>query len=123
VASDLRRQALRARTVTVKIKDGDFRSRSASRTLDQPLESDRAILAVALELLATLRGRRRTPARLLGVGVSHFADAEDGTQLVLFDAADPQPALETDRDRRLSRVGDELRERFGPDAIRPGRLL
>jgi DNA polymerase IV len=123
VASDLRRQALRARTVTVKIKDGDFRSRSASRTVDQPLESDRAILAVALELLATLRGRRRTPARLLGVGVSHFADAEDGTQLVLFDAADPQPALETDRDRRLSRVGDELRERFGPDAIRPGRLL
>jgi hypothetical protein len=64
VASDLRRQALRARTVTVKIKDGDFRSRTASRTLDHPLESDRAILAVALELLATLRSRRRTGARL-----------------------------------------------------------
>jgi DNA polymerase IV len=123
VASDLRRQALRARTVTVKIKDGDFRSRTASRTLDHPLESDRAILAVAAELLTTLRSRRRTGARLLGVAVSHFTPADEGTQLVLFDAGDAASALETDRDRRLSRVADTIRDRFGPGAIRPGRLF
>ena len=128
VASDLRRQALRARTVTVKIKDGDFRTRTASRTVDQPLESDRAILGVARELLATLRTRRRTGARLIGVAVSQFATADQGTQLVLFDPAasgpaTDDPALENDRDRRLSRAADQLRERFGPQAIRPGRLL
>jgi DNA polymerase IV len=123
VASDLRRQGLRARTVTVKIKDGDFRQRTASRTLDQPLESDRAILAVAGELLATLRKRRRVGARLVGVGVSQFSTGEEGTQLVLFDPADTAPAVETDRDQRLSRVADNLRERFGDDAIRPGRLV
>jgi DNA polymerase IV len=123
VASDLRRQALRARAVTVKIKDGDFRSRSASRTLDQPLESDRAILAVARELLVALRARRRTPARLVGVGVSRFTAAEEGTQLVLFGGDAEAVALETDRDRRISRLSDELRERFGPDAIRPGGLI
>jgi DNA polymerase IV len=123
VASDLRRQALRARTVTVKIKDGDFRSRTASRTVDHPLESDRAILAVATELLATLRSRRRTGARLLGVAVSHFAPADEGTQLVLFDSGEKASALETDRDRRLSRVTDAIRDRFGPGAIRPGRLF
>jgi DNA polymerase IV len=123
VASDLRRQALRARTVTVKIKDGDFRSRTASRTVDHPLESDRAILAVATELLATLRSRRLTGARLLGVAVSHFTPADEGTQLVLFDSGDKASALETDRDRRLSRVTDTIRDRFGPGAIRPGRLF
>jgi DNA polymerase-4 len=123
VASDLRRQGLRARTVTVKIKDGDFRARSASRTLDQPLESDRAILAVARELLVTLRKRRRTGARLIGVGVSHFSTADDGTQLILFDDPGTASALETDRDRRLSRATDHVKERFGRDAIRPGRLL
>ncbi len=123
VASDLRRQGLRARTVTVKIKDSDFRSRTASRTLDQPLESDRAILTVARELLATLRERRRTGARLVGVGVSHFSTGEEGTQLVLFDETASSPPLETDRDRRLSRLADELRDRFGHDALRPGRLL
>jgi DNA polymerase IV len=123
VASDLRRQALKARTVTVKIKDSDFRSRSASRSVDSPLESDRAILGIAKELLATLRSRRRTGARLLGVGVSSFADAEEGTQMVLFTEGASAAVLETDRDRRISQVGDELRKRFGPDAIRPGRLL
>ena len=123
VAADLRRQGLRARTVTVKIKDGDFRSRSASRTVDAPLESDRAILAVARELLATLRQRRRVGARLIGVGVSHFADGDDATQMVLFGDDSAAAPLETDRDRRLSRVADELRDRFGDDAIRPGGLL
>ncbi len=123
VASDLRRQGLRARTVTVKIKDADFRQRTASRTVHPPLESDRAILGVAKELLGTLRERRRTGARLVGVGVSHFTTGEEGTQLVLFDAGDAAPALETDRDRKLSKTADELRERFGDDAIRPGRLL
>ena len=123
VASDLRRQGLRARTVTVKIKDGDFKQRTASRTVDQPLESDRAILAVAKEMLHTLRERRRTGARLVGVGVSHFSTGEEGTQLVLFDPADTAPALETDRDRKLSEATDELRDRFGDDAIRPGRLI
>ena len=122
VAADLRRQALRTRTVTVKIKDGDFRTRTASRTLDQPLESDRAILVVARELLSTLRARRRTGARLLGVGASQFSTSDEGTQLVLF-GSDAAPALETDRDRSLSRVTDELRERFGRAAIGPGRLM
>jgi len=123
VASDLRRQGLRAKTVTVKLKDADFRLRSASRTVDQPLESDRAILAVAKELLVTLRERRRTGARLVGVGVSQFTTGEEGTQLVLFDAGETAPALETDRDRKLSEAADELRKRFGKDAIKPGRLI
>lgn len=123
VASDLRHQGLRARTVTVKIKDGDFRTRTASRTVEQPLESDRAILAVARELLVTLRERRRTGARLIGVAVSHFDSGEEGTQLVLFDTDDAAPTLETERDRRLSRIGDEVRDRFGRHALRPGRLL
>ncbi len=122
VAADLRRQALRARTVTVKIKDADFRSRTASRTVDQPLESDRAILAIASELLVTLRRRRRVGARLLGVGVSHFSEQDEPTQLVLFDDPADSP-LESERDRRLSRATDHLRDRFGPGAVRPGRLL
>jgi hypothetical protein len=31
--------------------------------------------------------------------------------------------IETDRDRQLSRVIDKLRERFGSDAITPGRAM
>ncbi len=120
LGGDLRSAGLRARTVTVRIRDADFNDRSASRTLDTPLESDRAIFAVARELLAKLRARRRTPARLLSIAVSHLDDAGGATQLALFEE---QGSLETDRDRDLARAVDALRNKYGKDALLPGRLL
>ena len=57
-----------ARTVTVRIRDYDFKTRQASRTLDAPVISDRVILEVAHALLAKLRAARRVPARSIGVG-------------------------------------------------------
>src|SRR5213075_2930549 len=72
-AFDLRSDALTARTVTVKIRDMDFRNRSARRTLPEGVVSDRVVMGVARELLAKLRAGRRVPARLLGVGLSSLA--------------------------------------------------
>jgi DNA polymerase-4 len=68
--ADLRAEGLVARTVTVRLRDADFRTRQASRTLPEPVQSDRAVYAVAKELLARLRGERRIAARLIGVGLS-----------------------------------------------------
>jgi len=126
VATDLRRKSLAARTVTVRLKDADFRRRGASRTLDAPVVADRVILLVARELLHKLRRARRTPARLLGVALSGLADGEE-EQLSLFGdwapAADaPAAVRETPRDRALAGAVDALRARFGADAIVPGRL-
>lgn len=121
LGGDLRESGLRARTVTVRIRDRDFRNRSASRTLEQPLESDRAIYFVGRALLTRLRSRRRTPARLLSIAVSNFTKDDGATQLALFQEG---PAnIETERDRNLSRAVDDLRARFGRDALLPGRLL
>jgi DNA polymerase IV len=121
VAADLRREALRARTVTVKLRDADFTTRQASRTVDVPVESDRAVHAIARELLARLRRARRTPARLLGVSLSSLRGADEAPQLSLF-AADPADGLETARDRALARAVDGVRERFGAGAIYPAKL-
>lgn len=120
VGADLRRAGRRARTITVKLRDADFRTRQASRTVPEPLESDRAILTIARELLGRLRSERRTGARLLGISLSHF-DGRAGGQLALFE--EQAEVLETDRDRALSRTVDDLRARFGPNAVRSGRLL
>lgn len=122
-SADLREDGLLARTVTVKIRDADFTTRQASRTLPEPLCSDRAIYAVARELLAKLRAARRVPARLLGVALSQLVRADAGGQLSLL-APEPAaaPTPETERDRKLARVIDELRERFGPDAVARGRI-
>lgn len=110
-AADLRRDGLRARTITVRLRDADFTNRQASQTLGGPVETERAIAPVAIALLGRLRRARRVPARLVGVALSGF-DMESSRQLSLFDE-ESLMALETPRDRALSRATDAIRTRFG----------
>jgi DNA polymerase-4 len=116
--TDLREEGLTARTVTVRIRDRDFTNRSASRTIDEAIASDRAIFSVARELLHKLRRARRIPARLLSVALTNFS-APPARQLALFEAA--AAPIETPKDLEVSRAMDAVRARFGRDAIAPGR--
>jgi DNA polymerase-4 len=120
VASDLREQDLAARTITVKLRDTDFRTRQASRTLPQPVIADRVIFETARDLLARLRGARRVRARLIGVALSSLGAADRAAQLSLFETS--SASLETARDRALAGAVDKLRAKFGDAAIVPGRL-
>ena len=117
-SADVRESGLIARTVTVKLRDADFTTRQASRTLADAVQSDRAVYAVARELLTRLRDARRVPARLLGIALSQLVRAGGEGQLSLLESAGD--TLETDRDRVISRVIDEVREKFGPDALGRG---
>src|SRR5690242_12413934 len=121
-AADLRADGLAARTVRVKIRDYDFRTRQASRTLDHPVIADRVLLTVAQTLLQRLRAARRVPARLLGVAFSSLAADATADQLTLFEARDSR-LVETDRDRRVARVVDRVRSKFGDKGILPGGLI
>jgi len=116
--TDLREAGFAARTVTVKVRDADFTTRQAGRTLAEPVRSDRVVFAVAKALLAKLRAARRVPARLLGVSLAQLVPADAAAQLSLLDDSTARSAgPETERDRVLARVIDELRDRFGPDAV------
>ena len=120
VAGTLREKSFRAKTITVKLRDHDFKTRQHSRSVPEPIESDQAIYGVAKTLLAELRRKRRVPARLLGVGLSGLVGSNDASQLGLF--AEPV-AGETERERTVSRTVDKLRSRFGREAVIPGRLV
>jgi DNA polymerase-4 len=120
-AFDLRRDGVAARTVTVRIRDWDFRNRSAQRTLAEPVVSDRVIMGVAKELLGKLRKARRVPARLLGVALSYLATDPKADQLTLF-AGEPDPLSETERDRIVARTVDRVRQKFGSKGIVPASL-
>jgi nucleotidyltransferase/DNA polymerase involved in DNA repair len=111
VAARLRSHNVRARTVTLKYRDEDFHTTTHARTLPEATDSGNAIFRLAAELFAeTHRGRK---VRLLGVSTSHFGDATP--QLGLFDAPrSPSPA---------DRVRDEVRKRFGDEAITRASLL
>lgn len=123
--ADLRGQSLTARTITVKLRDADFRTRSARQSLPAPIIADRPAFEVARTLLRRLRRQRRTAARLLGVALSSLASPDDAAQLGLFDhdAAGATGVLEeTPRDRALAAAVDTLRGKFGADAIGPALL-
>lgn len=118
--TDLRASGLRARTVTVRLRDADFTDRQASRTVREAISSDRAVMAVARPLLLRLRSARPGPARLVGVALSGLVDDEAPAQLSLF-SAEPEGLQDTKRDQAISQAIDELRSRFGRRAIVRGR--
>ena len=120
-AWDLRQGGFTARTVTVKLRDRDFKTRSARRTLAKPVVSDRVIMETAKELLKKLRGARRVPARLIGVALSSLSEDPGADQLTLFPSADQR--LETDKDLAIARTVDRVRKKFGAKGIVPGALV
>ena len=121
-ASDLRDDGLAARTITVKIRDFDFRTRQASRTIELPVIADRVIFGVARTLLQKLRRARRVPARLLGVALSSLTVDVAADQLTLFETRDAL-TVETERDRVIARTVDRVRAKFGDKGILPGGLI
>ena len=113
VARRLRRSGLKARTLTVKLRTGDFTTRTRSATLEDPTDLSADIRRQADELLsAWARGGAR-PLRLLGVSVSQLS--EHGGQLPLFGLG------EREKQTRLDRTLDDIARRFGPRAVRRGR--
>ena len=121
-AADLRGEGLSARTIAVKLRDFDFKTRSAQHTLRKPVVSDRVILETAHELLAALRKTRRVPARLVGVRLTGLAPASPPEPLPLFASSPADGATETERDRSLAKAIDQVRGKYGAKGIVPGGL-
>ena len=120
VTSDLRESGYSARTITVKIKDSDFKRRSAAETLEEPITTYHAMAPVAKELLRGLRKRRRVAARLIGVTASHLQRLGAEEQLVLF--RNDGAHVETDRQRELAAAMDSVRGKFGRKALKIGMV-
>ena len=115
--------ALTARTITVRIRDYDFKTRQASRTLDAPVISDRVILEVAHALLAKLRAARRVPARLLGVGLSSLGRRRDGRSAHAVREARLARPTRPIAIALLARTVDRVRAKFGDRGILPAGLI
>ena len=119
VAADMRRQGFRTRTVTVKIRDSDFKTRQAGHTFPEPVSADRPIIKTAQQLLGKLRRTRRTSARLLGVALSQLVKERDLAQLSLFEQSS-KGDLETNHDRAVAKLVDTINVKFGRGGIRRG---
>jgi DNA polymerase-4 len=112
VAYALRGEGLLGRTVTLKLKDTEFQSFTRQFTLDRPSNLGAPIFAAARALLAA--AAKGTAYRLIGISV---ADLGTDEQLGLFDAA------RSSRDRALTAAADQIRRKYGDDAVTRARLV
>jgi DNA polymerase-4 len=107
VGRRLRRRQLAGTTIKLKLRWSDFTTLTRQATLDQPTDRDNEIYRVAQQLLADNRPRGK-PVRLIGVGVTNLSPPMEQLQLW-----DQQPL----KDQRLQEALDQVRDRFGRDAI------
>jgi DNA polymerase IV len=115
VARRLRASRRVGRTVMLRLRFGDFSRASRSHTLPHPTLATGTILATERALLAAaMPAIDRRGLTLLGVTVANLSREGAGIQL----------ELPFDRDSgALDAALDELRERFGADAVRRATLL
>lgn len=115
VARRCRENSLTARTITLKVRYGDFSNMTRAKTLDEPVDTAQAIMAVVDELLPEVDVA--AGVRLAGVSARNFAEPDP--QLSLFD----EPSTRADTDwREASRAVDRIREKFGDTAISTGAV-
>jgi DNA polymerase IV len=117
VAARLRRAGLAGRTVSIKMRFGDFTTISRARSAKTPLDTGPEIAAIAGELLGAVDVS--PGVRLLGVGASMLRERAE--------RAAEQLALDLDGSRasrwdQASGAVDAVRERFGDRAVAPASL-
>lgn len=115
VGRRLRRDGACAEVVSVNIKYNDLSKASHQCELGHATNVTDEIYQTAARLFEELWNGQ--PVRLLGIQTSHVIRAEDGRQMSLFDTADYE------KREKLDRVIDDIRERFGTDAVKRASFL
>jgi DNA polymerase-4 len=111
-AERLRKRQLKAGMISIKVRRRDFETFTRQRSFRPPTQETRLIVQVATELLERwMHEQPRTAVRLLGVGVSDLAPAQ---QLELF------TTRESAGSGKLDSAVDRIRGKFGAEALRRG---
>ena len=113
VAERLRRHHLKARTITLKLRYGDFRTVTRSETLGEATNLTKPLWESAERVFRRWQIRSARPLRLLGFAASGLEPEQAGQQWLF---ADP----EQERLKRLDQVVDKIRDRYGKRAVHRG---
>lgn len=117
VARRMRRKGMRGKTVTLKVKYGDFVQITRSTTLPHATDDGLEIFSNASRLLLSTEAGKR-PIRLLGISLSQLELLHGERQLSLFQRED-----ESRKRRDLNAALDSVLEKHGEESVLPGSLL
>ena len=114
VSARAKKLGLGGRTVVLKLKTANFSLRTRSASLDAPTQlADRIFRTACAALKRETDGTR---FRLLGVGLSNLAPAQE---------ADPSSLIDPQGEKRAAaeRAMDKIRTKFGGEAVNTGRAF
>ncbi len=114
VASRLRGAGVAGRTVTIKVRFGDFTTITRSHTLASSVDSGVVIAREAKQLLKEVDVA--PGVRLIGVGVSELEDSGQRQLALNLEGEDASAPSWHEVDRAI----DRIRDRFGSEAIQTG---
>ena len=117
VAARLRQSGRYATVVQVTLKSPSLRSVQRQKGV-APTFLARDITAAAMQLVQANWGER-APLRMLTVTATGLTDEREGEQLSLFETATD----DYERQSRLASAMDDIRDRFGHEAIRPATVV
>jgi DNA polymerase IV len=103
----LRKSGLAGASVKIKIRWSDFSTITRQTTVEHPTSQDSEIFNAAVELFLK-EWKPGRPVRLLGVGVARLG--KPARQIGLWESSSL-------KDERLQQAIDDLRERYGWDAL------
>lgn len=111
VSARLKKHEIAGHTVVLKLKTGDFKSRTRNRRLEDLTQLADRIFRTGVSLME--RETDGTRFRLLGIGVTDLEDAA---------RADPPDLVDEQAGRRAAAEAaiDKLREKFGKGAVETG---
>ena len=113
-AARMRADGVKARCISVTIRDIDFNDKSHQRKLSSATDITTEIFDICKSLIKELWDTKK-PLRLLGVSLSDVTD-EDDVQLSLFDCD------KRDKERAIDRTVDSIRSKFGKSTIVRGSV-
>lgn len=110
VLFSLRNKGFKAHTLNLKIRYSDFETKTYSKVLPSPMDSDFEIFPILKGLFLSNVSRKKR-IRLIGCGVS---DLRKEFNMTIFD-------FENQSNSELIKLGDQLRNKYGKDVIEFGR--
>jgi DNA polymerase-4 len=117
VASGLRSERVKARTVVLKIKHADFTLCTRRTTFAPPTQSSKELYRQALGLLETYRSTRKI--RLIGLGATGFVPVDAPRQRELFEKRErSREAWE-----KVDRTVETIKTKFGDKVIQRATLI
>ena len=119
VGGRLREQQLFATTVQIQIRNPALKTICRQKKLARPTALTSELYQCALALVQA-EWNPASPIRMLGVGATGLVGSDEEAQISLFEA---ENAPIRERRKRLETTVDELRRRFGKDAVTPARIL